>query len=171
MALSPHLLLELRQRLGQVCLVSQLLNCLNMQHVSAFALVKLAPRCCMHGHVDSRACRCRTDVARVERISCEQGLFISPATLQGFKSRSLKLFFSRTCVPAVAALKTDIAVVLLHACFSVFVACHVSVPPSADGRHSNVVNVCVCLLQLSRSLLITPDMSGPTLQHIQHLHQ
>ncbi|KAL3161114.1 hypothetical protein ABBQ38_009491 [Trebouxia sp. C0009 RCD-2024] len=29
---------------------------------------------------------CRTDVARVERISCEQGLFISPATLQGFKT-------------------------------------------------------------------------------------
>ncbi len=33
--------------------------------------------------------RCRTDVARVERIPCEQGLFISPATLQGFKSEFL----------------------------------------------------------------------------------
>ena len=40
------------------------------------------------GPLQCYAYRCRTDVARVERISCEQGLFISPATLQGFKSKS-----------------------------------------------------------------------------------
>lgn len=50
------------------------------------------------------ACRCRTDVARVERISCEQGLFISPATLQGFKSKSCMPACSKGCTASVTPL-------------------------------------------------------------------
>ena len=83
-------------------------------------------------------CRCRTDVARVERISCEQGLFISPATLQGFKSK-LAMFYM--CI--------------LAKMLAVFLACVVTqLHKSGSCMHKNVADYTLVPQRLLRCFML-----------------
>ena len=126
----------------------------------------------------SHVCRCRTDVARVERISCEQGLFISPATLQGFKSKSCIAGFptlrKRCATPVTAPVMASSCLKACQSCIAYYQSCwchQLLCSLQAANCPCIIFTVMlrwVYLLQPSRSLLIMLDTSGATLQHIQH---
>lgn len=98
--LLAHLLPQLRHRHGELLPVSASPACTARRCLRFVALWRLYPSFLgrvharsPHPHPPMCVCptRCQAAIGRVERIAKENGLFISPLTLQSFKSRCMRI--------------------------------------------------------------------------------